>query len=275
MCRWLAYSGNPVRLDSLLLEPEHSLIDQSLHSTFSETTTNGDGFGVGWYGELTEPGLFKDVRPAWNDPNLREVARHLRARVLLAHVRAAGPDSHVQRSNCHPFSWGRWLFMHNGAIREFRSLHRDLALAVREDLYPCIQGTTDSEIMFYLAISFGLVDDAVAAVERMVGFVEETAARRDIAEPLQMTLCLSDGDRLLAFRYASRGEPRSLFVARDLDCLAELGPAAELFAPDARVIVSEPFGGVSDAWHEVPPSSAVVVTAGRVEHLAFNPRSLA
>ena len=50
MCRWLAYSGSPVLLDDLLFRPDHSLIDQSLHSRLGATTTNGDGFGIGWYG---------------------------------------------------------------------------------------------------------------------------------------------------------------------------------------------------------------------------------
>lgn len=271
MCRWLAYSGNPVLLERLLFEPEHSLIDQSLRATHSETTTNGDGFGVGWYGERSEPGFFKDVRPAWNDPNLRDLARHIRTHLLFAHVRAT-TGTEIQRSNCHPFRWRHWLFMHNGSIRELPRLKRDLALAVAEDLYPCIQGTTDSEIMFYLALTFGLADDSVAAVERMVGFVEEVARRHEVEDPVQMTLCLSDGERLLAFRYASRGVPRSLFLGLSLDCLADLGSAADAFSPHARLIVSEPLGGVSQSWEEVPPSSAVIVAGKEIERRDFVPR---
>ena len=49
MCRWLAYSGSPIRLEELLVKRDRSLIDQSLHSRQGATTTNGDGFGVGWY----------------------------------------------------------------------------------------------------------------------------------------------------------------------------------------------------------------------------------
>ena len=40
-------------------------------------TTNGDGFGVGWYDAASAPGLFRSVEPAWNGQNLRELADHI------------------------------------------------------------------------------------------------------------------------------------------------------------------------------------------------------
>ncbi len=48
MCRWLAYSGNPIQMETVLFRPRHSLIDQSLRSRLGgETTTNGDGLFMG------------------------------------------------------------------------------------------------------------------------------------------------------------------------------------------------------------------------------------
>ena len=58
MCRWLAYSGSPIMLSEVLYTPVHSLIDQSLHSKLGAETTNGDGFGVGWYDAAATPGVF-------------------------------------------------------------------------------------------------------------------------------------------------------------------------------------------------------------------------
>ena len=84
MCRWLAYSGTPLPLERLLYTPVHSLIDQSLHSKLGVETTNGDGFGVGWYTEDETPGLFKSVEPAWNERNLRELAGHVRSGLVFA-----------------------------------------------------------------------------------------------------------------------------------------------------------------------------------------------
>jgi predicted glutamine amidotransferase len=59
--------------------------------------------------------------------------------------------------------------MHNGLIREFPPVKRELALAIDESLFPSIEGTTDWETMFYLALTFGLEDEPVDAVERNGG----------------------------------------------------------------------------------------------------------
>ena len=74
VCRWIAYSGPPIFLDSLIFEPEHSLIDQSRHAYQCESPTNGDGFGIGWYADKSTPGRFHDPLPAWNDENLRSLS---------------------------------------------------------------------------------------------------------------------------------------------------------------------------------------------------------
>lgn len=83
MCRWLAYAGAPVFLDSLVSAPEHSLIAQSLRARQSVATTNGDGFGIGWYGDRPEPGLFRDTLPAWNDGNLLSLCEQIRSRLFF------------------------------------------------------------------------------------------------------------------------------------------------------------------------------------------------
>ncbi|HEU4422676.1 MAG TPA: class II glutamine amidotransferase, partial [Pilimelia sp.] len=178
MCRWLAYSGTPILLEELLYKPQHSLIDQSLHSRMGATTTNGDGFGVGWYGVdgAPAPTLFRGVGPAWGDANLREIAASISSPLFLAHIRAS-TGTPVQQTNCHPFRHGRWLWVHNGLIRQYATLKRDLVLAVDPSLYPSIAGSADSEVMFYLALTFGLQEDPPAAVQRMVGFVEALARR--------------------------------------------------------------------------------------------------
>jgi predicted glutamine amidotransferase len=111
----------------------------------------------------------------------------VKSRLFLAHIRASTGTA-IQQTNCHPFRHREWLWMHNGSIRNFGIVKRDLLLAVDPALYPVIEGSTDSELMFYLALSLGLNDDPVAAVERMTGLVEESAERHGIANPLQMTV---------------------------------------------------------------------------------------
>jgi predicted glutamine amidotransferase len=115
MCRWLAYQGESVLMEELLFRGNHSLIDQSMCARSAETPTNGDGFGVGWYGNRDKPGLFRSIRPAWNDFNLRDLAGQIDARLILAHIRATSLAT-VQETNCHPFRFGHWLFVHNGEI---------------------------------------------------------------------------------------------------------------------------------------------------------------
>ena len=144
MCRWLAYSGSPIRLEELLVKRDRSLIDQSLHSRLGATTTNGDGFGVGWYDEGETPRVYRSTHPAWNDRNLRELAAGISSPLFFAHIRASTGTA-IQETNTHPFRYGRWLWMHNGLIREFPRVKRELVLAVDDSLFPSIEGTTDSE----------------------------------------------------------------------------------------------------------------------------------
>ena len=162
MCRWLAYSGSPVLLEEFLYKPAHSLIDQSRHARMGVETTNGDGFGVGWYGEGSGPGVFRGIAPAWSDRNLRNLSGQVRSHLFMAHIRASTGTA-VQESNCHPFRYQDWLWMHNGSIAQFTSLKRELVLAVEPKLYPAIEGSTDSELMFFLALTFGLRDDPPSA----------------------------------------------------------------------------------------------------------------
>jgi len=125
MCRWLVYSGTPVQLDELIYKPRFALIDQSLRSRLGVETTNGDGFGVGWYpvDGPPRPALFRGVAPAWNDVNLREISRSTVSPLFLAHVRASTGTA-VQQTNCHPFRHENWLWAHNGSVREFARLNR-------------------------------------------------------------------------------------------------------------------------------------------------------
>jgi predicted glutamine amidotransferase len=273
MCRWLAYTGSPILLSKALYAPAHSLIDQSLHSRLGAEPTNGDGFGIGWYDATPAPGTFHSVEPAWNDRNLYELADHISSGHFFAHVRAA-IGSPVQQSNCHPFRHGRWLWMHNGFVAEFASLKRDLVFAVDPALYPEIAGGTDSEVLFYLALTFGLTDDPPGAVARTVGLVEAHGRSRGIDNPFQGTLATTDGERMWVFRYSSAGESRSLFYTTDVPTLRRLYPERHILqelSADARLVVSEPIGDLPGAWREMPESSFAEIAAGRDDVQPFSP----
>jgi predicted glutamine amidotransferase len=274
MCRWLAYSGDPVLLEELLYKPAHSLIEQSLHSQLGAETTNGDGFGIGWYGAQSTPAVFHSVEPAWNERNLRELAGHVTSPLLFAHIRAS-TGSPIQQTNCHPFRHGRWLWMHNGFLGDFARVKRDLVLDIDPELYPEIEGSTDTEIFFYLSLTYGLEQDPPAAVERAVGLIEEVGRLHNVEQPVQMTVATTDGERIWAFRYASEGQARSLFCSTDVRKVQAMHPDNPYiagFSAESRLVVSEPLGDLAGAWQEVPQSSWGVIQPGPDELHPFAPK---
>jgi predicted glutamine amidotransferase len=276
MCRWMAWFGQPVLIEELLFNTTHGIVDQSLHARMGAEPTNGDGFGLGWYGTRPEPALYRSVAPAWADPNLRELAAQIESHLFLTHVRAA-IGSPVQETNCHPFRRGRLLFVHNGFIADFHLLRRDLMLAIDPSLFAEVQGSTDTEVVFHLALTHGLEDDPINALELAVGAIEVAAERHGIASPVQASFGVSDGDSLWAVRYASEGPARSLFASADVDSVRRLHPDNPRFqrlTEDDRLIVSEPFSDLPGVWREIAEATAVTVRPGGVlEQRPFRPRA--
>ena len=181
----------------------------------------------------------------------------------------------MQETNCHPFAHGRWLFVHNGVVNGFPQMRRDLMLAIAPELFSGVLGSTDSEVLFHLALTFGLDADPIEAVERTIGLVEETGRRHRIDFPFQGSIGVSDGETLWAFRYSSEGRSRSLFISGDVHALRALhpeNPRIQQMRDEDRLIVSEPLADLPGAWHEIPEATAVTIRAGGVvEQQAFAP----
>ena len=192
---------------------------------------------------------------------------------MFAHVRAS-TGTPVQRSNCHPFRHGNWLWMHNGAVFGFHQLKRELMFAVDPSLYPDIEGSTDSEALFFLALTFGLEDDPLTGVARAVGFVEDLAERRGVANPVQATMATSNGESVWAFRYSTQHQSRTLFHSTDVTQLRGCTPrwrCCRTLSAEARLVVSEPLRDLPGAWREVPESSCGIIQPGDDEIRAFAP----
>lgn len=248
MCRWAAYRGPEIHLEELVSRPGHALVRQAREARLGATGTNADGFGLAWYGARPEPGLYRDVLPAWADENLLSLARTVRSRLFLAHVRAATGTA-TSRNNCHPFAVGRWCFCHNGQIGGFERLRRRAELLISEAFYAHRRGTTDSEAFFLLALTEGLDRDPKGALERAAGKIEALARAAGAAPLLRLTAALSDGRRLHAVRYASDGQAPSLFH--------RLCPLR-----GGRAVVSEPLDEDVSGWFEVPQATFVTFDAG-------------
>ncbi|MCW3473133.1 class II glutamine amidotransferase [Limobrevibacterium gyesilva] len=251
MCRFLAYRGQPILLEELVAAPAHSLIHQSLHAEEAKIGTNGDGFGVGWYGERTEPGLYREVRPAWSDENLRSICAQVRSGVFFAHVRASTGTA-ISRANCHPFAVGRFLFMHNGQIGGWPTVRRGVEAMIPDSLYTARQGTTDSEAILFAAMARGLEDDPVGAIAGTLGRVQALMSAGGVTAPLRFTAALTDGERLWAFRWASDARPPTLYWRED-----ETG----------LVVVSEPIDGHRADWQAVPVGGCLTAIPGEAAAL--------
>ena len=244
MCRLAAYLGEPLFLEELIAKPKHSLMRQSLRAEEAKVVTNGDGFGIGWYGDRAEPGVYREVMPAWSDDNLLALSQTLSSRLFFAHVRAATAGG-IARQNCHPFRHGRWLFMHNGQVGGYGAVRRTMESWLPDALYAERRGATDSELLFLLSLA--RIQRGVPVDEAVTSVLEDTMAlmrERDIRAPLRFAAVLADGERLHAFRIASDGKPPTLYLRR--------GAAG-------TIVASEPLCESEPGWQMLPDGAVVAI----------------
>ena len=256
MCRWAAYLGRPIFLDEVITKPAHSLVIQSQDATKAKTAINADGFGIAWYGERAEPGLYRDIYPAWSDPNLRALAHQVRSGLFLAHVRASTGTA-TSRNNCHPFTCGEWSFMHNGQIGGFEGFRKKADMAIPDALYAHRKGATDSEVLFLLMLGQGMDDPAAAlaaSVRQLRGLSESYGAMPH----MRLSSAFSDGKSLWAARYSSD----------------EIAPSVFYRWSESRAgwaVVSEPLETSEGGWSELASGTIARFTLDGVEVMPFEP----
>ena len=259
MCRWAAYIGSPIYLEDVICRPGHSLVRQSHGATRCHTPVNADGFGLAWYGDRDEPGLYRDVMPAWSDSNLKSLTATLKSHLFLAHVRASTGTA-TSRNNCHPFVVGRWSFMHNGQFGGYDDYRRHAEALIPDELYPHRKGATDSEALFLMALGEGMDADPALAMARATAKFEALARQRGSLPHVRLTAAFSDGQRLYALRYASDEHAPSLFH-RWSDTRG------------GQAVVSEPLESDEAGWQEVPPQSFCIFEGRELRILPFQPES--
>lgn len=257
MCRWAAYTGSPIYLEDVISRPGHSLVRQSHGATRCHTPVNADGFGIAWYGDREEPGLYRDVMPAWSDPNLRSLTATVRSHLFMAHVRASTGTA-TSRNNCHPFVVGRWCFMHNGQFGGYDSYRRAAEQLIPDEYYAHRKGATDSEALFLAALGAGLDNDPAGAMARATAAFEALAHQRGAAPYVRLTAAFSDGRRLYALRYASDDQAPTLYHRWSA-------------GRGGRAVVSEPLDADETDWLEVPQGSFCIFEGEEVTILPFAP----
>ena len=262
MSYWLAWHGQPLLIEQLLFNPRGGLVDLARSSGETEDV----GFGLGWYGTGDPPGVYHGDASPWEDDGLRDLARSVRSPLFIAHVRP-GPGAAIAQ-------YGRWLFVLDGAINGFEDLKPELLAAVNPSVVGALGGSSESEVLFALAVTFGLPDDPVAGLERAIGFVEAVAVRRGVGSAVQASIGVSDGESVWGVRYCTRGPAPPLFASADVQAARMLypnRPLVQLLKDDDHIVVSRPLADIPGAWDKLPEASAVAVHAGRSERLLFRP----
>ncbi len=257
MCRWAAWVGEESYLESVVSMPEQSLITQSKNALECKTNINADGFGVAWYGNRAAPGLYKNVLPAWSDPNLSHLVQQVSSPLYLAHVRASTGTA-TSYNNCHPFTAGTWSFMHNGQFGGFEDFRKAADMLVPDNLYPLRRGATDSELLFLLALSFGLDENPIGAVAEAVGALHDLAVKQGRAPFVRLAACWSDGQQVYAARYASDRYAPTIYWRR-----TETG----------TLLVSEPLDPAAGDWIPLEAGSCLIASKNAVKVREFSPTS--
>jgi predicted glutamine amidotransferase len=266
------YLGEKIKLESLVTEPANSIIHQSYHSSEQEEPLNGDGFGLAWYvPDLTSrPALFKEVSPAWNNLNLLNLAAVTRSNCIFAHVRAATPGFPVTQLNCHPFTWSRYTFMHNGRVARFRSIHRRILERLSDDGFHQIQGSTDSEHVFALLADYLRREPnsndgpspMAKALARTIRDLEQLRRDSEIDDPSLLNVALTDGRSAVVSRFISDDPEKanSLYyrVGRRFRCEEGVCQMLDEDGGRAVIVASEPLTQEKD-WIRVAPNCFVVV----------------
>ena len=283
MCRFTLYLGPPVRLSTLLTDPEHSLIRQSYQAEERSEPLNGDGFGVGWYAPRIwhEPALFHQITPAWSNRSLRSIAKVVCSPCVMAHVRAATPGSDVNLANCHPFGYGGYLLMHNGHVGSFRGIRRRLLESLTDEAFNLPKGSTDTEHLFAVFVDEllrsgcpvdpggGPGSDGIGALElarrlsaamsRVLSLVEEHGD----GESSFLNVAVADGRHVAVCRFDTDPEeqPESLYLFHG----EMYEPAGRRFPErrcddegEAMVVSSERLTD-DPRWLAVPPNSMLVL----------------
>jgi glutamine amidotransferase len=276
MCRFVVYKGNEILMAELLTRSDRSLIRQSYDARERLEPLNGDGFGVGWYAPDTDPipGVFTSVTPAWSNRNLHRLAEKIRSGCFFAHVRAASRSSLVNEINCHPFQFGKYLWMHNGSIASFPKIKRRIRESLADEAYEVIQGTTDSEHAFATFINLLGDHKANLTTRQLADTLQETirllmqyTREAGITDPSYLNFAVTDGESIAISRGVSQsGEnPPSLYVSRGERFECRNGEyrmkATDKEQPSATIIASEPLTEYRSDWEDVPENHILTINA--------------
>jgi len=247
MCRLAAYIGPTLRLEELVIKPEHSLVKQSwAPREMVEAQLNADGFGFGWFDHQGSPLRYRQTMPIWTDPNLPELGRGLESRTWVAVVRSATVNIPINIANTMPYADEKYHFMHNGYINKFsRTLRSCLRREFNPEFEDLIEGNSDSEHLFILfkqiMWEIGTDDPAIALIELVARLRKWLKDERGL-----LNIIVAVPGQVWALRYAINGDCPTLYYTQQ---------SAQY--PGGCLVASEPFSN-DDNWKEVTAQSLMV-----------------
>jgi len=178
------------------------------------------------------------------------------------------------------FRYGRYLFMHNGDVGNFRRVRRRMLEAVCDEAFSNVYGSTDSEHFFALCIDELLSQPTTQAPRERLAQALQHAIARTVAlvaehgdgEPSWLNCALSDGEHAVVSRFTSAGDdsPESLYYFH-----GALYPAIAAATREAHddahgrhpVIVSSERLTEDAGWQPIPVNYLMLVSRGRVPEL--------
>jgi glutamine amidotransferase len=136
-----------------------SVIDSQVHRSLvnadnalaAQSARHPDGWGVAYYID-DAPHVTRSASTALHDTLFKRVSGVVSSQTVLAHIRKATQGEQTVL-NCHPFQYGRWVFAHNGDIRNFAERREALEAEISPRLRRFILGDTDSERIFFLFLT--------------------------------------------------------------------------------------------------------------------------
>jgi len=212
MCRLAAYLGEPISLGKLVLEGEHSLYEQSWQPhELQYAKLNADGFGFGWYHPDGRAAVYRNPMPIWSDANLKDLADTLLSRRWLAMVRSAtaGFASHID--NTQPFRHGRYLYLHNGYIKNFnQALRQNILAELCDEIASALRGLSDSEYLFAL-LRQRIADHPRHEISQTIAKLLEWLSSHIGGDEALLNIVFSTATTLYALRYALNSQAPSLY----------------------------------------------------------------
>ncbi|MXX98702.1 MAG: ergothioneine biosynthesis protein EgtC [Gammaproteobacteria bacterium] len=220
MCRLAAYIGKAIPLSKLLLDGEHSLYIQAWQpKELQYAKLNADGYGFGWYRADGRAAVYRNPMPIWSDANLNDLADSLYSERWLTMVRSATEGFATHIDNTQPFKHDRYLYLHNGYIKNFnQTLRQNIIAELSDPIIASLRGLNDSEYLFALLRQF-IADhprqELAVAIKHLTEWL--TAHIKD-GEAL-LNIIVSDNQCLYAIRHAINGRAPSLYYLNDADGL--------------------------------------------------------